>query len=126
MRHDEWTRTHVAAVADPAGDERRVFQLGDLVLEHVNREFAMLRRQLRRRYPLHERFGPNAVLDEIGHRDHEHVVFLGKPGQFRHARHRAVFVHDFADDAGRVQPRNPREIDRSLSLTSADQHAARA
>ena len=41
-----------------------------------------------------------------------------------HARHRAVVVHDLADDAGGLQPGEAREIDRALGLPGAHEHAA--
>ena len=43
-----------------------------------------------------------------------------------HAGHRPVLVHDLADDAGRVQPGEPREVDRRLGLADALEHAAAA
>ena len=66
------------------------------------------------------------VLDQIGDRDHQQPVLLRELRQLRHARHRAVFVHDFADDAGRIQPGDPRQIDRRFGLAGAHQHAAGA
>ena len=44
--------------------------------------------------------------------------------QLGHARHLAVVAHDLADDAGRLAPREARQIDRALGLTRADEHAA--
>jgi hypothetical protein len=46
--------------------------------------------------------------------------------QVRNAGHRPVLVHDLADDAGRVEAGEPREIDRGLGLTAALEHATRA
>ena len=43
-----------------------------------------------------------------------------------HAGHRPVVVHDLADDAGRVEPGEPREVDRRLGLPGALQDAAGA
>jgi hypothetical protein len=37
------------------------------------------------------------VLDQIRDRDHQQAVLARELRQFRHARHRAVVVHDFAD-----------------------------
>ena len=39
-----------------------------------------------------------------------------KTSQLRHARHRAVLVHDLADDAGRVEAGEARQVDRRLGL----------
>ena len=44
--------------------------------------------------------------------------------QVGHARHAAIVLHDFADDAGGNQAGQPRQIDRSFGLSGADQHAA--
>ena len=106
--------------------ERDVRLLVDLVLEHVDRELAVLGRQLRRRDALDQRLGPHPVLDQIRDRDHQQAVLLRELRQLRHARHRAVLVHDFADDAGRIQPGDARQIDGRFGLPGAHQHAARA
>ena len=39
-------------------------------------------------------------------------------------RHRPVVVHDLADHAGGVEPGEPRDVDRRLGMTGANQHAA--
>ena len=44
--------------------------------------------------------------------------------ELRDAGHGAVFVHDFADDGGGVQPGDAREIDAGFGLTGADEYAA--
>ena len=44
--------------------------------------------------------------------------------QLRQPRHRAVFVHDFADDAGGIKPGNARNVHRRFRLTGPNQHAA--
>ena len=49
-----------------------------------------------------------------------------KPCEVGQARHRAVVVHDLADDAGRVEAGEAREVDRRLGLTGAHEHAALA
>ena len=52
--------------------------------------------------------------------------FFAKTLEIRHARHRAVVVHDLADDAGGREPGEAREIDGALGLPGAHEHAARA
>ena len=54
------------------------------------------------------------------------AVALGEGDEVGHARHGAVVVHDLADDAGGVEPGEPREIDAGLRVPGADQHAALA
>ena len=52
--------------------------------------------------------------------------FCGEALEIRHARHRAVVVHDLADDARGREPGEAREIDRALGLPGAHEHAAAA
>ena len=66
----------------------------------------------------------HAVADQVGYREHLHVVLAAKFVQLRDARHRAVFVHDFADDGGWVQSRDAREIDARFGLSGANEHAS--
>ncbi len=51
---------------------------------------------------------------------------LCKFQQVWQARHGAVVVHDFADDARRNQPREAGDIDRCLGMPGAHEHAALA
>ena len=59
------------------------------------------------------------------------MVIISRPwlprelGEFGHACHGAVLVHDFADDAGGRQPGDAGEIDRGLGVAGAHEHAAR-
>ena len=78
----------------------------------------MLGRKLGRRDALDQPLGPHAVLDQVRDRDHQQSVLLGELRQLRHPRHGAVLVHDFADDARRVEPGDAREIDGRLRLTA--------
>ena len=65
-----------------------------------------------------------AVLDQVGDRDHLEAVELAVADQVLDPRHRAVLVHDLADDAGRREAREPRQVDRRLGLARALEHAA--
>ena len=96
---------HVLAVADVSLDQRDVGLAIDEALVGDDAELAVLGRQRRRRDAPDQRLGPHPVLDQIGDRDHQQLVPLRELRQLRHARHRAVLVHDFADDAGRIQTR---------------------
>jgi hypothetical protein len=49
-----------------------------------------------------------------------------EPGQLRHPRHAAIPAGNFADDTRRIQARNAGQVDRSLGLAGAHQHAALA
>ena len=65
----------------------------------------------------------HAVADQIGHREHFQIVLAAKFVELRDARHRAVFVHDLADDGGGVQAGDAREVDAGFGLACADEHA---
>ena len=52
------------------------------------------------------------------------IVFAAKFDELRHAGHGAVFAHDFADDAGRIESGDARKIDAGFGLPGAHQHAA--
>ena len=88
------------------------------------RNGAVLGRQVGFRDLRHEAFGPHAIADQIGDRDHQQLVLLRELRERRHARHGAVVVHDFADHAGRRQPGDARQVDGRLGLSGAHQHAA--
>ena len=82
-----------------------------------------------RRHALHQPLGPHPVLDQVRDRDHQQAVLLRELRQLRHARHRAVLVHDFADDAGRIRGRRcapDRRPPRSARRAPARRRRARA
>ena len=49
---------------------------------------------------------------------------MAKFVELRHARHGAVFVHDFADDAAGVEAGDAGEVDARFGLAGADENAA--
>src|SRR6266853_3111546 len=51
-------------------------------------------------------------------------MFAAKLDELGHAGHGAVFVHDFADDAGIIEAGDAREIDAGFGLPGADEDAA--
>ena len=65
-----------------------------------------------------------AVLDDLLDRAHLEAVLRADGLQLGHAGHLAVVVDDLDEDRARVQSGQPREIDRSLGLPRAHQHAA--
>ena len=58
------------------------------------------------------------------------ILTIGRPclrensTQVGHARHLAVVAHDLADDAGRLAAGEARQIDRTLGVPRAHEHAA--
>ena len=114
----------VLGALDVALDERDVLLVGEELAVGDRLELAELRRQPHRDDALDELLRAPPVLDEIGDRDHLQLVPLAEGGEVRNAGHRAVVVHDLADDAGRNEPREPREVDRGLGLAGALEDAA--
>jgi hypothetical protein len=71
-------------------------------------------------------FGFQAIPCQIRDGNHQKVVLFAKADQVRHTRHGAVLVDDLADDASRIEAREPGKIDRSLGLAAALENAAGA
>ncbi len=113
---------HRLAVADLAFDQDGVLGVFDRVRVHDHLPVAA------RRMPDHallhlanQAFGAAAVGDQVGDRAELEVVALREGDQIGQAGHRAVVIHDLADDAGRVQPGEARDIDRRLRMARAHQ-----
>ncbi len=51
-------------------------------------------------------------------------VKLCKLHEVRQPCHRPVVVHDLADDAGRIKPGEPRDVDRRFRVPGPNEHAA--
>ena len=68
--------------------------------------------------------GAQPVADQVRYRDHFQTVLPAEGGKLRNARHRAVVVHDFADDAGRCQIRQPGQIHGGFGLSRPHQYPA--
>ena len=75
---------------------------------------------------LDELLVPAAVLDQVGDRDHLQPVPRAELDEVRHPGHRPVVVHHLADDPGRGEAGEAREVDRGLRLPGALEHAAGA
>ena len=67
-----------------------------------------------------------AELDELRDGDHVQAELLLEFDELGQARHRAVLVQDFADDAAGVQAGEGREVDRGFGVASALEHATRS
>ena len=115
---------HAFPVAHVAPHERDVGPPVDDAVVGGHGEGPVRRRKPRRRQALHEPVVAHPVLDQIRHRDHQQAVPAREPVEVRHAGHRAVVVHDLADDAGRIQAGEPGQVHRRFGLACAHQHAA--
>ena len=68
----------------------------------------------------------HSVADEVRDREHFQIMFLTKFNELWHAGHGAVFIHDFADDAGGAHPGDAGEVHARFGLAGADEDAALA
>ena len=117
---------HVLLTVHLALDERDVVLAGEDLAERDGGELAVGGRQADGGHALDELLRAAPVLDQVLDRDQLDPVALAVRDQVGHARHRPVLVHDLADDAGRVEAREPREVDRGLGLARALEDAAGA
>ena len=74
--------------------------------------------------PVDEPILSQAELDEVGHAAHFQAMGGAEFLQVRHAGHRAVVLHDFADDADGLAAGEAGEVDGAFRLPGADEHAA--
>ena len=113
----------VVLAGDVALDERDVLFPGRKRLPICNRlEVAVVGRQAHGDDPLDELLGLAPVLDQVGDRHEREPMALAEGDETRDARHRPVLVHHLADDSGRGQPGESREVDRGLGLARPLQH----
>ena len=89
---------------------------GQRLVEGDGGELAVRRRQAHARLALDELLVAPAVLDEVGDGDHLQPVARAVGNRSGDPRHRAVVVHDLADDAGRVEAGEAGQVDRGLGL----------
>jgi hypothetical protein len=73
---------------------------------------------------LNELFTGAAVLDEICDGANLEAVLLGEFQQRRQSRHRAIVVHDFADDPDWAGSRQHHQIHRGFRMTGTLEHPA--
>ena len=65
-----------------------------------------------------------AIGDEILDSTDFEAVLTGEDNQFGQPHHLAIIVHDLADHPRRVEPGEPRDIDRGFGMAGANEHAA--
>ena len=71
-----------------------------------------------------KRFVFHPVFDKVGDGQNGDVVGQAVIHQFRHPGHSSVFVHDFADDACRIEACQPCDVDRRFGLAGSFENAA--
>ena len=70
-----------------------------------------------------ERLAPQPIGNHVADGDDFHAPFLGHHHQFRQSGHGAVFVHDFHEGAGGVEPGHAAKVDGGLGVARASQNA---
>src|SRR6185312_5897306 len=73
---------------------------------------------------VHAVFVTQPEANQLGNRDHLQAMLRAEFMKLRDARHSAVPIHDFADHAGWIEPREAREVDGGFRLASANEYAA--
>src|SRR5262249_286463 len=87
-------------------------------------EIAKVRRKSGFGYAANVSLMLHAVANQIRDREHFQIVFVAEFTKLRHARHRAVLAHDFADDACGLQAGDASEVYTGFGLTCANKDAA--
>jgi hypothetical protein len=76
--------------------------------------------------PVHQLFRSQPIRYQLRHSDEREPMLAGDLLQLRAPRHGSIGVQNLTDDPGRVQARQPSEVDTRLGLPYALKHAARA
>src|SRR6266496_6359738 len=129
---DEAMRVHtyqhwLVSLINVAADQRQM-RVPSIYFAFVgdDAEFSVARVYQRFADAVHIPLVLHTVADQFRYGQHLHLVFLAKVDKIRHARHGAVFAHDFADDSGWNHSGHSRKVDRSFRLSSSHQHTALA
>ena len=101
------SRQHAFAVADAAVDERHVMHLVERRHIGVAGERADFRRHRKLADAFDELLAPLAVGDQVRDRQALEAVLFREDGNVGPAHHRAVVVDELADDADRLDFREP-------------------
>ncbi len=110
--------------ADASLAQRQV-RLGiDAALVSVQPKCSPRRRQRDAFDTLDELLALQAIADQIRDGTHLQAMLDAEFFKIGPAGHFAVGLHDFADDGGRFQPRQARQIDAAFGLPGTNQHAS--
>ena len=115
---------HRIARAHVAHHHREMHVAINRVLERDGAELSIDSRQISFDGAAYQDFFGNSITDEIGNANDLQSVDAGELAQLRQARHRAVFIHDFANHAGGIKPRDARDVHRGFGLAGTHQDAA--
>ena len=96
-----------------------------LAAENMELELAVFRGERPRGHAFDQLLALVAVFDQRRDGDERHLVALLEFHELRQPGHRAVLTEDFADDGGRLESGQGREVDGGLGVAGALKHAAR-
>src|SRR6185503_21051234 len=114
----------VSAIVDVAHHHRQMNVAVDYVFISYCAKEAMDSRKISFHDPAHERFFTNAIANKVRDGDHFEIVLRGKFLQLRQTRHRSIFIHDLADDAGRIKSGKTRNVHARFGLTRSNEYAS--
>src|SRR5258707_2420561 len=63
---------------------------------------------------------PYTTLFRSRDRDHQQLMLPAKSDEVRYPRHAAIIIYDFADHAGRIQPRETGKVHSGFRLRSEE------
>ena len=129
---------HVAGEALRVDPHEDTFTAADITLHQRDVGFAvdagLIRKDLKRsvygrqrgaRDTRHHTLGAHAIPDQLRDGDHRQLVFFRKLRQLRHPRHRAVVIHDFADDTGGRQACDAGEVHGGFGVAGPHEYTTR-
>ena len=104
-------------------DQGQMQRATGTVAERMRRELAKGGVQRPCAHLLHQAFSAAAVFNQVGNGADLQAMLGRKQLQVRQAGHRAVILHDFADDGGRCATGHGRQIAARFGVAGAHQHA---
>src|SRR5690606_35105258 len=115
---------HVLLSAHLALDQSHVLDAVELRAVAVDGELAMAGRQARLGSVLDHGLTPLSPGDQILDADQRQALGLRKALEFRTPHHATVVVDQLAEDADRLQPRQPRQVYSRFRMAGPAQDAA--
>src|SRR5712692_10344865 len=109
---------------DLAHYQHQMFGQIDAVAVDVRAKFTESGWQPRFRNPLDQRLVTQTVFDNVSDRNDFQPMKPRELNQIVAPGHRPVFLENFAYHAGRLKPRQARQVDSTFSLAGSHQHAS--
>ena len=115
---------YVSPISDIAADKSDMRFLVDLILKCVKPELSVFGGQVRGGYTFYQRLRTSPVGNQVSDGDHQQIVPACERTELGHAGHGAILVHDFADDARRMQASQASQVYRGFGLPGSHQHSS--